>query len=433
MTWSRRWRRRGAGVGELTPRERAAAEAVDAEGLLEAARALVRVPSWEGRETPAQELMAGWMEEAGLEVDVWEIDTDALRGHPAYSAEIPRERPLGVVGTLPGGGGGRSLILNGHVDVVPPGDEALWSHPPFEGVVEDGRLYGRGALDMKGALVAGLFALKALREAGVEPAGAVHLQSVVGEEDGGMGTLAAILRGYRADGAVVLEPTELVVAPAQAGALNFRVRVPGRAAHGAVREEGVSALEKLFGVYGALRELEAARNRRLAGDPLFGRHGLPFPICVGTVRGGDWASSVPDHVTVEGRYGVAPGEDLDEARGELEAAVAEACRADPWLREHPAEVGWWGGRFEPARTDPDHPVVEAVAGAAGVVTGEEPRVEGMTYGADMALLVNHADTPTVLFGPGDIRRAHRPDEWVAVEELVAVARVAAVAVVRFCG
>lgn len=418
--------------GALTERERQVVEAIDVEAMAEGVRALVRIPSWGGQETAAQEFMARLLADSGLEVDRWEIDLNELARHPAFSAEIVREHALGVVGTLSGKGGGRSLILNGHVDVVPPGDAALWRHPPFDAVLEDGRIYGRGALDMKGAVVAAAYALKAVREAGAELKGTVHLTSVVGEEDGGLGTLATILRGYRADGAVVMEPTELAVAPAQAGALNFRLRVPGQAAHGALREEGVSALENLFPLYRALEALEEDRNHRLGGDPLFARYQRPFALCVGTVHGGDWASSVPDHVTVEGRLGVAPGEAPEQARRELERAVQEAAAAHPWLRNHAPELTWWGGRFLPARTATDHPLVTVLQGAASSVLDRPVPLEGMTYGADMALFVHEGSTPTVLFGAGDIRGAHRPDESVAIDDLVAMARSLAVTVMRFC-
>ena len=419
--------------GDLSPLERRVADAVDVDALVEAARRLVRIPSWDGEETAAQQAMADLMARAGLDVDLWEIDLAELSRHPEYAAEIERDRALGLVGTLPGSGGGRTLILNGHVDVVPPGDAKAWRHPPFEGVVEEGRLYGRGALDMKGAVAAGLAAVAAVRAAGVRLPGTIHLQSVIGEEDGGSGTLATILRGYRGDGAVVMEPTELALAPAQAGVLNFRIRVPGLAAHGAVREEGVSALEKLIPVYAALRTLEEARNQRLGGDAIFARHRLPFPICVGTVYGGDWASSVPDHVTVEGRMGLAPEESPEEARADMSAALARVAEGDPWLREHPPVLTWWGGRFLGARTPSEHPLVEAVGSAAESVLGRRPPLEGMTYGADLGLISRVGGTPGVLFGPGDIRRAHRPDEWVSVDELLATARTLAVAAVRFCG
>lgn len=420
-------------ASQLTEAESRVADSVDRASLTDAIQRLVRIESWGGNETPAQELMSELMSDAGLDLDVWEIDLAEVQAHPHCSWEIERGRALGVVGSLPGRGDGRSLILNGHVDVVPSGEAGLWTHPAFAAVVRDGRIYGRGALDMKGPLLAGLFALRAIRDAGVVLNGTVHLQSVVGEEDGGLGTLAAVLRGYTADGAVVMEPTGLTVVPVQAGCLNFRVRVPGLAAHGAMREEGVSAFEKLFDVYRAIQELEARRNQRLAGDPLFARYAIPFPISIGTIAGGDWASSVPDHVSVEGRLGVAPGERFESARAELEEAVSDAAARDEWLREHPPTVEWWGGRFLPSQTPIDHPLTASLQAAVLDVLGRATAVEGVPFGADAGLLSAVAKTPAVLFGAGDIRNAHRPDEYVDIAELVQMARVLAVATMRFCG
>jgi acetylornithine deacetylase len=256
---------------------------------------------------------------------------------------------------------------------------------------------------------------------------------VVGEEDGGLGTLAAILRGPPADGAIVMEPTELIVVPVQAGCLNFRVRASGLAAHGAVRAEGVSAFEKLFALHDAIGSLEAERNAAFAGDPLFARYAVPFPISIGTMHGGDWASSVPDHATMEGRMGVRPGETFDAARRALEDAVAAAAARDPWMAEHPPAVEWWGGRFQPAVTSADDPLTRAVHGAATDVLGREAPLEAVPFGADAGLLVNVGRMPTVLFGAGDIRNAHRPDEHVSIGELVAMTRTLAVAVLRYCG
>jgi acetylornithine deacetylase len=230
-----------------------------------------------------------------------------------------------------------------------------------------------------------------------------------------------------------MEPTELSVAPVQAGCLNFRVRVQGRAAHGAVRQEGISAFEKLFAVYDALRQLEDRRNARVPDDPLFARYALPFPISVGTISGGDWASSVPDHVAMEGRLGVIPGETLETARADLEEAVAQAARRDDWLSTHPPIVEWWGGRFLPSRMSTDHPLTVALAEASSAVSGESAPIEGVTFGADAGLLTHVGRTPTLLFGAGDIRRAHRPDEYIDVDDLERMARVVAVAVMRFCG
>src|SRR5262245_6891637 len=301
--------------------ERRVLEAIDLPSLLRYLRELVAIRSLSGQETHAKESVAAQMERCGLNLDVWELDFAELSRHPAFSIEVERAHGLGVVGSLGEATGGPSLIFNGHVDVVPAGDEANWRYPPWRGTLADGRVYGRGALDMKGGLCCALFAAKALHDAGVKLKGRLMIESVIGEEDGGVGTLAAILRGYRADGAVVIEPTELLVAPAQAGALNFRVTVPGLAAHGCVREEGGSAIEKFIPLYQALMVLEQERNRHFK-DPLFARYTLPYPICVGTLQGGNWASSVAEHLAFEGRYGVAVGENTQVARLLLEETIA---------------------------------------------------------------------------------------------------------------
>ncbi len=421
------------------PVERSVIDAIDIDGALAFLSDLVAIPSLDGSpgELAAQEYVAAFLERMGCEVDVWEINFDALRQHPAFSAEVERERGLGVVGAC-GAGDGPTLIFNGHVDVVPAGDEALWRFPPWQATIVDGAVYGRGALDMKGGLACAIFAAKAIRDAGVRLKGRLLIQSVIGEEDGGCGTLATVLRGHTGDGAIVVEPTELRIAPAQAGALNFRLTVPGAAAHGCVREEGVSAIEKFMPLYRALIDLEAARNTaaQLRDDPvsrLYRRYTLPYAICIGTVRAGEWASTVAEALVAEGRYGVAVGEDLEVARQMLEETVAHAAHADPWLRAHPPRIEWWGGQFAPASTPLDHPLVQTAADAFADITGAPAIYEGMTYGADMRLLVNEGRTPTILFGPGDVRNAHRPDERVAITDLLTATRALALTALRFCG
>ena len=419
------------GKGMIGTEERVL-KAIDVQGMVDFLCGLIAVPSLVGDETAGQEYVAAQMERCGLDVDLWDLNFEELSQHPAFSIEEERERGLDVVGVMGEDAGGRSLILNGHVDVVPPGDEKLWHYPPWQGTIDEGRIYGRGAADMKGGLCCALFAVKALRDAGVRLKGRLIVESVIGEEDGGVGTLAAVLRGYTADGAIVAEPTELIVAPVQAGAFNFRVTIPGKAAHGCVREEGVSPIEKFVPVHEALMELERERNERLQ-DPLYARYRLPHALCIGNVRAGTWASSVAESLVFEGRYGISVDEDQDAARRSLEEAVAEAAKADPWLREFPPVVEWWGGQFYPARTPVGHPLVQTIAGALGDVTGADASLEGMTYGADMGLLVNVGHTPTVLFGPGDVRVAHRPDEYVPVRELETAVRTLALTALRFCG
>lgn len=416
----------------LTSAERLVADAVDKDGLIEATVELVRIRSDRGREIEAQEYVAARAETLGLEVDRWEVDLPRVKAHPAASWEIERDRAVGVAASL-AGGEGRTLVLNGHVDVVPPGPDSEWSHPPFEGVRSGGRIYGRGALDMKGPLMAGLYALAAVRGAGVTLDGRAVLQSVFGEEDGGLGTLAAILRGHVGSGAIVMEPTRSVVAPVQSGCLNFRVIVPGRAAHGAIRTEGVSALEKLFPVYHALVELEDRRNEAFRGRELYGPYPTPFPICVGTVSGGSWASSVPERVVIEGRIGVLPGESMEAARDALEECVGAAAVDDPFLHAQPPTVEWWGGRFFPVETPVDDPLVTTLDSAVHAVRGASPAFEAVPFGADAGLFSNVARMPAVLFGAGDIRRAHAPDEYIDEDELVQMSQVLAVSILRYCG
>lgn len=418
----------------MNPTEERVLAAIDQEGLLAALAELVAIPSLDGtpEENRAQEAAAAIMRRCGLDVQVWELDLPALYAHPDCSWEVPRERALGVVGALGADRGGRSLIFNGHLDVVPAGDPANWTYPAWRATVADGRVYGRGSVDMKAGVCCAIFAAKALRDAGVRLRGRLQVQTVVGEEDGGLGTLGAIVAGHRADAAVVIEPTELRVAPLQAGAHNFRLTVYGLAAHGCVREEGVSAIEKFAPLHRAILELERERNERHR-HPLFARYRTPYPICIGTVRAGTWASSEAESLVAEGRCGIAIGEDPMAARRELEEAVARAAAADPWMRAHPPRVEWWGGTFDPAGTPEDHPIVGAVAGSFGDAAGAPAALEGMTYGADMRLLVNVGGIPTVLFGPGDVRVSHRPDEYVPIADIVACTRTLALTALRFCG
>ncbi|WP_232835790.1 ArgE/DapE family deacylase [Actinocorallia populi] len=410
----------------------AAALAGQADAMTGLLAELVRIPSVGGSpgEHAVQEHLAGWLRGQGLEVDRWPLDLDLLRASPGFPGmEAPRERAWGLVARLPGTGGGRSLMFNGHVDVVPPGDPGAWSDPPFSARVRDGRLYGRGACDMKGGLVAQLFALRALREANLR--GDVLLACVVGEEDGGVGTYGLLERGWRADACVVAEPTGLDVVPANAGALTFRLHVTGRAAHAARRETGVSAVEKFWPVFSALRSLEARRNTDV--DPLMRRWPLPYAIEVGMVRSGDWSSSVPGELVAEGRIGVALDEDPARARRALEESVAAACAADPWLSAHPVRVQWWGGQYAAGRLPSrDAGLLHRLTRAHAAVTGRTPARWGAPFGSDLRLLTGLGGIPTVQYGPGDIERAHGPDEFVPLAEVVTAAQTLTTLALTHC-
>jgi acetylornithine deacetylase len=387
---------------------------------------LVRRPSLPDGEAPAQELVAEQLGRLGLDVDVLPCRFDELRHHPAFTDDgFSPDGRVDVIGRWAGtgdAGGGRSLVLNGHIDVVPEGDTGRWSRSPWSGDVSDGAVHGRGSCDMKAGLAAAVFAVAAAQRVGFRPRGDVLIQSVVGEETGGVGTLAAIVHGYTADAALILEPTGLDACPVQAGALTFRLTVPGRASHGATKVDGVSALDKLRLLLGALDRLEAERDAARTA-----------PISVGTVRGGVWPSSVPEEVVVEGRYGVLPGEEVGAARDRFVSAVAEAGSANDWLAANPPRLEWIEGQFESGATPPDDPFLETVGAAHASVAGRAVRIRGVPYGSDLRLFTNHASMPAVLYGPGDVRLAHAVDERVPIAEVVTAAQTAAVLIARWCG
>jgi acetylornithine deacetylase len=396
---------------------------------------LVRVPSISGTadENAIQGVLGERLAGDGLEVDAWPVPmAETLAAADFPGMEVNRTEACGTVGRLPGSGDGASLMLNAHVDVVPPGDLDRWGDQvPFSGTVSADTVYGRGACDMKAGLVASLWTLRACAALRVPLRGDLILGTVVGEEDGGLGTYAMLRRGWRADACVIPEPTSLDIAPGNSGALTFRLTVRGRATHASRRTSGVSAIEKFIPVFAALRRLE--RERNAVKHPIMERWDLPIPIELGTIAAGDWASSVPDRLTSNGRMGVGIGEDVAAARRALEEAVAEASAADPWLRDNPVEVQWWGGQFAPGLTDEDAAIIGVVERAHAAVSGRAQARWGTPYGSDLRLMTNMGGVPTVHYGPGDASLAHAPRESVPIDELLTAARALTMVALELCG
>ncbi|MEO5883987.1 MAG: ArgE/DapE family deacylase [Candidatus Limnocylindrales bacterium] len=407
---------------------------IDRERLIADLVGLIRIPSITGSEEAVMTWAAEALRGLDMAVEVVRPDLAAHRLDPDWPGEEMARTSLPVVIGRAGRSEGRRIILSGHLDVVPPGDPATWTVDPWGAEVRDGRLYGRGACDMKGGVAAIIAAVRALRASGALEAliGELMVVLVPSEEDGGQGTLAAIRAGATADMAVITEPSNLDVVVAHAGAITFRLTVPGRAAHASQRREGVSALDNLYVLLQALEADERRRNEAEA-DPLMIAIGLPYPTIVGIVAGGEWASTVLDRVTADGRYGVRLGQSPREAAEELRSCVEAACEADPFLRDHPAKVEITGGRFGSARVPSDHPLPVGLASIAEAVTGRRPAMLGEPYGADMQMFVNAGGTPCVMFGPGDVRVAHSADEYVPLDEVVACARVLAAWVIAEIG
>ena len=391
-----------------------ALSALDPAALARDAAALLRIPSTTGQERPALEALGELAAAHGLAADLHEHDLAALRAHPGHPGEeAPRDELWGLEVSM-AGGAQRRVCLNGHVDVVGPGT-APWRHGPWSGAVADGRLHGRGAVDMKGAVVAALHAVAAVGTV-AEAAPTVVLQCVASEEDGGLGSFAALERDARFDAALIPEPTGWRVVCAQAGALTFRCVIGGRSAHAAQRLEGCSAIDRYVRAHAALQVLERRVNAGV-DHPLMRELELPYPLLVGRVSGGEWSSQVPDRVEFEGRLGVPVGADPAAARAALEEALAAALDDG----EGPAEVHWTGGAYLPAETPAAHPWVGAVEGAVAHELGAPPGIAGVPWGADMRLFTARG-IPCVMAGTTGIERAHAVDEWVAVDELVTLAR-----------
>jgi acetylornithine deacetylase len=423
-------------MGTVDAARQRAFEAVDAgwERQVEFLRGIVSRPSLVGQEGAVQRFIADELERMGLDVDVWEIDQEELAQHPAYGPVEWSYEGRPNVGTRwrAAGEGGRSLILQGHVDVVPVTPEDRWTRDPWGGEVADGRMWGRGAADMKAGVAAMIFATRALRDAGIELRGDLGLVTVIEEEATGNGALAALARGYTADAALIPEPMGLKALEAQVGVLWARVRVHGQGAHAERATEAQNAIVKAVRVVQAIGELEERANRDEDRPSQFADVPHPLNYNVGVIRGGDWASSVPEECVLEVRFATYPGADLDQVQQHFRDELVEAVRDEPWLAEHPPQVTFYGFRADGFAIARDEPIVQTLAAVHRDVVGGELGFQTFTATTDARLFSLYFDTPAVCYGPvgGSL---HAPDEWVDLESVRTTTKVLAAAVLDWCG
>ncbi len=400
---------------------------VDGDRIRDRLVELIRIPSLTGQEDPAINRIATWLQESDAEVDYWYDGIAALQRNPHYPGhEVERSWVPVVAGMVRGARPGPTVLLTGHIDVVPAGDYEQWSGDPFSGLVTGDEVYGRGAADMKAGLVAALEAFETFATGSPDFPGRVIFLAVPAEEDSGLGTLAAIARGWWADAAILPEPTlrggapDLVVA--HAGAISMRLTIPGLAAHASKRREGESALEHFLSIYQALRDDEEAINAAET-HPLMRDLALPYPTNVGIISGGQWSSTVMDSLQVDVRIGIALDETVDEAEDRFRRAIDAAIGEDPWLAAHPPTVTRNAAGFGSAQIPLEHPLVTAVADASEGVFGRRAALTAAPYACDMSGWVRLAGVPTVLYGPGDIEWAHAADETASLDATERVARV----------
>lgn len=397
---------------------------------------LVREGSLLGQEQGAQDIMAERFGGMGLTVERFDINLDDIRGLPGFSPPVidnyaGREN---IVGThRPSGqAAGKSLILNGHIDVVPTGDHHLWTNPPFEPMVRDGRVYGRGSADMKAGIVAYCMAFEALRTMGLQPASSVIMQSVVEEECTGNGALACLARGYTADAAVIPEPFHQQLMTAQLGVMWLTIHLTGKPAHVLDTSAGINAIEAAYAVFENLREIEAEWNLPENRHPLYCDHSHPVNFNLGKISGGDWASTVPCSSAVDVRVGFYPGMALEAVRHRLEDKVAEAVKSDPRLNGATARIEYRGFQAEGCVMDEGGDLMTSLADAHRQITNAPIEMMASTATTDCRFFELYGNIPATCYGPQG-SDYHGIDEWVSIDSMMEVVQVLAVFMAAWCG
>ncbi len=396
---------------------------------------LVRFPSIRGEEAPLQDWMARQLAERGYSVDRYTLDQVAMDNLPGFSPVMDTDytRSVQVVATRRASNPtGRSLILQGHVDVVPTGPLPLWSTPPFDPVIRDGWMHGRGAGDMKQGVSAMVFALDAIRDAGLEPAADIYVQSVTEEECTGNGALSTLARGYRAEAVLIPEPTAATITRAHVGVMWFRLRVRGIPVHVAQAQSGSNAIMSAYALILALQQHTVALNQAARLDPWFGAIPDPIKFNPGVIRGGDWASSTPAWCEVDCRIGLLPGTSLEQARAGVQRCVAEAARADNFMANNPPDLIWNGFQADGYVLEPGTDAERVLAAAHHQVFGTEMEERRSTAVNDTRFYGLYHRMPALCYGPKG-ENHHGFDERGHLATLREVTLVIAAFIADWCG
>ena len=393
---------------------------------------MVAIPSVTGDEAAIQEFLSDYMQKIGLEVDMWDTDWEELKKHPGYRP-VTRgyEGRPNIVATLRGSGGGKSLLLNGHTDVIPVGGGEGWSDDPWSAKIENGRIYGRGSCDMKSGVASHILAVQYLKELGLTPKGDVLINVVIDEEVSGHGTLDTIIRGYEADAGISGETSDLHVQPACIGRIWFEIEIHGKPAGIQNRYEGVSGIMLGRIIADAVQELEDWRVATVKHH-LYPNALDSLPCIIGTFQAGNYPSAFPASAKLTGSIGTVPGEDHEGVKQSLIQKIAEIATKDEWMKDNPPIVRFVGYDAEASEIANDHPIVDLVSSAYTEVTGNQAKISGRQGAADTRFLNKYADTPTVIFGPGSTAIMHSNDEYVSIEDYVTSIKVMALSIYDWC-
>lgn len=396
--------------------------------------ALGRYPSLRGQEATAQDFLHDELKKRGYAMDRWTIEVDDIRHHPGFSpVEVDYSNAINVVGTLrPREEKGKSLVLNGHVDVVPEGPLDMWSSPPFEPRRDGDWLYGRGIADMKAGIAANIYAVDALKRLGYRPGATVYQQSVVEEECTGNGALAALLRGYNADAAIIPEPEDDKLVRANTGVLWFRVRVQGVPVHVREAGSGANAIEAAYELIKGLRALEAAWNDQKGDHRYFEELDHPINFNVGKIAGGDWASSVPAWCEFDCRIALYPGIKAADAAREIEDHLRRVSDGIPFLANNPPQV-IFNGFFAEGYVLEEGTEAEETLARAHMSSYAKPLESFVTPGyLDGRVFVIYGETPCLVYGPYS-EAIHGFDERVKLSSVKRVTGTIALFIAEWCG
>ena len=394
---------------------------------------MIAIPSVTGDEAAIQKFVADYMSGIGIEVDMWDTDWEELKKHPAYRpVDRGYEGRPNIVGTLKGSGGGRSLLLNGHTDVIPVGNGEGWSDNPWSASIKDGRIYGRGSADMKSGVASHILAVEFLKAAGVKLKGDVYINVVIDEEVSGHGTLDTVIRGYKADAGISGETSDLAVQPACIGRIWFEIAVEGKPAGIQQRYKGISGIDLGNKIVQAVKELE---DRRVATvkHPLYPNALDSLPCMIGSFSAGNYPSAFPATALLKGSMATVPGEDHEGVKQSLVDQIAKVAAQDEWMKDHPPVVRFVGYDAQASEIPRDHPIVELVSKNYKELTGRDPVISGRQGAADTRFLNEYGNTPTVIFGPGSTAVMHSNDEYVSIDDYLAAIKVMALCIYDWCG
>jgi acetylornithine deacetylase len=398
------------------------------EELIATIAELVRQPSILGNEAGVQAIVARRLAEAGMRVETYDLPEDTPQQPNGGFSGVPFAGRPNVHGYRTGSGGGRSLILNGHIDVVSPEPISAWTHDPWGAEIVGDRMYGRGAYDMKSGVGVNLFLCRLLNDLDIPLAGDLTVHSVIEEECTGNGALAASLRDS-ADACLIPESTDSRMTTAHPGVIWFRVRIEGKSAHAGWAWQGVNAIVKAVPVINALVQLNDDLNLQV--HPLWADQYHPINLNIGVIQGGDWPSTVPGACELRCRTSFFPGTSVEEMQVRIEGAIAEAAAGDEWLREHLPVVSYDGFRTSGVILDLDEPLVRELRAAYTSVTGD---VIEQKIGAAVTdqRYYSFRGIPATCFGAKG-EKAHGTDEWLDLTSLPIVAKVMGAFILDWCG